>query len=254
MYRQTINNYLRSNGFKAFNLKAVLFDMDGVLYDSMPRHVVAWREAMAQNGIRMTAEDAYATEGMRGVDTIRLMAKQQLKADLSEAEAQKIYDLKSKLFHQSGEAPLMPHILELMQQIVAGGVKIGVVTGSGQRPLIARLQKDFGQFVSPEHIVTAYDVKRGKPFPDPYLMGMQKIGSMPCETMVVENAPKGVCSAVAARAFTVGVNSGPLPDEALKDEGANLVFASMGDLSTAWQQLSTNLAQANKPENCENRN
>ena len=66
-----ISHYLERNGFEAFCPKAVLFDMDGVLYNSMPNHAVAWQQSMAKFGIVMTREDAYATEGQRGVDTIR---------------------------------------------------------------------------------------------------------------------------------------------------------------------------------------
>lgn len=49
--------------------------MDGVLYDSMPNHAVAWQESMKQFDIHMTASDAYATEGARGIDTIQMMVK-----------------------------------------------------------------------------------------------------------------------------------------------------------------------------------
>jgi len=112
-----------------------------------------------------------------------------------------------------------------------------VVTGSGQRPLIARLLTDFGEFLDEQHIVTAYDVKRGKPHPDPYLMGMEKAGSEPWQTVVIENAPLGVQAGVAARAFTIAVNTGPLPDEVLTDKGADLLFNRMTDLSDKWNQL-----------------
>ena len=54
-------------------------------------------------------------------------------------------------------------------------MQVGVVTGSGQRPLIMRLLNDFGDFLDEAHIVTAYDVKRSKPNPDPYLMGLSLI-------------------------------------------------------------------------------
>lgn len=49
--------------------------MDGVLYNSMPNHAVAWQESMKQFDIHMTAADAYATEGARGIDTIKMMVK-----------------------------------------------------------------------------------------------------------------------------------------------------------------------------------
>ena len=70
-YRLAIKKYLEEHGFEALSPKAVLFDMDGVLYDSMPNHAIAWQESMARFGIQMSADDAYATEGARGVDTIR---------------------------------------------------------------------------------------------------------------------------------------------------------------------------------------
>ena len=216
-------------------IKAVLFDMDGVLYDSMKNHAVAWVQSMQKFGINMTADDAYATEGARGVDTIRYMVRQQQGREISEAEAQAMYDEKSRIFHSMPEAPIMPGILSLMEQIAADGISIGVVTGSGQRPLINRILRDFGDFVSPEHITTAYDVKRGKPNPDPYLIGLEKAGGLlPSEAMVVENAPLGIRAGVAAGIYTIAVNTGPLPDQVLLDAGANILFPDMQALSAAW--------------------
>ena len=219
-------------------IRAVLFDMDGVLYDSMRNHAAAWVQSMQKFGINMTADDAYATEGARGVDTIRYMVRQQKGIEISEAEAQEMYDEKSRIFHSMPEAPIMPGILSLMEQIDAAGISIGVVTGSGQRPLIARILRDFGRFVSPEHITTAYDVPRGKPHPDPYLIGMKKAGGLlPSEAIVVENAPLGVRAGIAAGCYTIAVNTGPLPDQVLLDAGASILFPSMPALSDAWKEV-----------------
>lgn len=238
MYALAIKKYLEEHGFEALRPKAVLFDMDGVLYDSMPNHAIAWQESMAQQGLQMTADDAYATEGARGVDTIRLMVKRQLGRVIDEAEAQRMYDVKSRIFHSLPEAPVMSGIRELMQKIKASGLQVGVVTGSGQRPLIQRILKDFGDYVDEAHITTAYDVERGKPNPDPYLMGLQKAGNLaPYEAIVVENAPLGVRAGYAARIFTVAVNTGPLPDEELLMAGANLIFPTMQEFCDHWHGL-----------------
>lgn len=218
--------------------KVVLFDMDGVLYDSMPNHAIAWQKAMQKFGIRMSAMDAYATEGMRGIDTIRIMVKEQQGRDISEAEAQEMYDEKTRQFGLLPTAPVMEGVISLMQKIRRDGLQIGIVTGSGQRPLIERALTDFRDFVDDRHIVTAYDVKHGKPAPDPYLMGLQKAGNLrPDQGIVVENAPLGVRAGVAARIFTVAVNSGPLPDSVLRDAGANLVFESMPAWRDAWNDF-----------------
>ena len=219
-------------------IKAVLFDMDGVLYDSMGNHAVAWVQSMKKFGIHMTADDAYATEGARGVDTIRYMVRQQQGREITEVESQLMYDEKTRIFHSMPEAPIMPGILSLMEQIHAAGITIGVVTGSGQRPLINRILRDFGKYVQIENITTAYDVKRGKPNPDPYLMGLQKAGHLqPSEAIVVENAPLGVRAGIAAGIYTIAVNTGPLPDQVLLDAGASILFPTMISLSEAWKGL-----------------
>lgn len=236
--KQAIKQYLEKHGFGQFSPKAVLFDMDGVLYDSMPNHAVAWQESMKTFGIEMTAEDAYATEGARGIDTIKMMVRKQQGRDISLEEAQRMYDEKTRLFHLMPESIIMPGILDLMEKIHEEGWQIGVVTGSGQRPLIERLLRDFNKYLDESRIVTAYDVKRGKPNPDPYLMGLEKAGRLnPWEAIVVENAPLGVHAGVAARIFTIAVNTGPLHDDALKSEGANLVFPTMPALAEQWEHL-----------------
>lgn len=221
-----------------FAPRAVMFDMDGVLYNSMPHHAVAWQESMKRFGMTMTAEDAYATEGARGIDTIRRFARQQLGKELTQEEAQRIYDVKTEIFHSMGDAPVFEGVIPLMQQIKASGLTVCIVTGSGQRPLIARLLRDFGEFIDKEHIVTAYDVKRGKPYPDPYLMGLEKSGKLqPWQGIVVENAPFGVQAGVAAHVFTVAVNSGPLPDQVLLDHHPDLLYQQISEFCDDWQQL-----------------
>ena len=156
-----ICKYLEEHGFGTFAPKAVLFDMDGVLYDSMPNHAVAWVESMRKFGITMTKADAYATEGARGIDTIRHFVKEQKGVDITLEEAQKMYDEKTRIFHEMPVAPIFEGVQELMRRIAAAGMTVNVVTGSGQRPLINRLLDDFGTYLDERHIVTAYDVKRG---------------------------------------------------------------------------------------------
>ena len=233
--KNEIKQYLKEHGFRHFSPKAVLFDMDGVLYDSMPLHAIAWQESMKKFGIHMTTADAYATEGARGIDTIRLFVKQQQGKDISLEEAQRMYDEKTRLFHAMLEAPIFDGVFSIMEKIQRSGMTVNVVTGSGQRPLIERLLHDFGHYLDENHITTAYDVKRGKPYPDPYLTGLRKAGNLqPNEGIVVENAPLGVRAGVSAGIFTVAINSGPLPDTSLLDEGANVLYNTMTQLVDDW--------------------
>lgn len=224
--------------------KVVLFDMDGVLYDSMPNHGVAWQRAMKEFGIHFTLEDSYATEGARGVDTIRKYAKAQLGKELSEEEAQQLYDVKAHYFHEMPEAKVFDGVIDLMQKIKESGLKIGIVTGSAQLPLIERVTRDFGEFVTKDQITTAYDVKRGKPNPDPYLMGLKKAGNyLPEEGIVVENAPLGVHAGSAAGCYTVAINSGPLADSVLLNEGANILFPTIRAFADNWECVLENLSK-----------
>lgn len=231
-------------GKTGVSLKVVLFDMDGVLYDSMPNHGVAWQRAMKEFGIHFTLEDSYATEGARGVDTIRKYAKAQLGKELSEEEAQQMYDVKARYFHEMPEAKVFDGVIDLMQKIKASGLKIGIVTGSAQLPLIERVTRDFGEFVTKDQITTAYDVKRGKPNPDPYLMGLKKAGNYaPAEGIVVENAPLGVHAGAAAGCYTVAINSGPLADSVLLNEGANILFPTIRAFADNWECVLENLSK-----------
>ena len=148
-----------------------------------------------------------------------------------------MYAHKSELFAACKPAELMPGIQQLMEQIKACGLKICIVTGSAQHVLLDKLESDLQGLVSKDLMVTAFDVKHGKPAPEPYLKGLEKCSVHPWEAMVVENAPLGVRAAVAAQCFTIAVNTGPLPDEMLTNEGANLIFPRMTALSDAWHSI-----------------
>ena len=237
---KAIQQYLERHGFGHLSPKAVLFDMDGVIYNSMPNHAKAWNEAMNSYGLNMPFSMAYEYEGMRGIETIKVITRQQWKREVSDEEATKMYQHKSRLFAthcQETPATIMPGIKSLMQQIKAQGMKICVVTGSGQHTLLDKLQNDFDGMVCKELMVTAFDVKNGKPNPEPYIIGMQKCGVDPWETIVIENAPLGVRAAYAAHCFTIAVNTGPLPAAMLIKEGADLVYPKMEMLSDDWQKL-----------------
>lgn len=233
-----VENYLKKHGFERFDPKVVLFDMDGTVYDSMHNHAVCWQKMMAEFGFDMPYADTYKYEGMRGVETIQLIVKAQQGRDISEEDAQKMYDEKARLFGLMPEAKIMDGTYCLMDKIKSAGMQIGIVTGSGQRPLINRLLHDFKGYIDEQHIVCAYDVKHGKPAPDPYLMGLKKAGNLhPWEGIVVENAPLGVRSGVSARLFTIALNSGPLPDKALSEQGADIVLPSMSNLCGRWEEI-----------------
>ena len=238
MPQQAIIKYTKAQGYDSLRLRAVLFDMDGVLYNSMTYHAKAWHRAMAQFGYDLPEDEVYMHEGRTGHSTINLVSRRQHGVEVSDERVSEIYKVKSDLFNEFPPAEPMPGALSLLRQLKEQGLKILIVTGSGQCSLLDKLNHDYPDIFRRELMVTAFDVKHGKPHPEPYLMGMQKGGLRPDECIVVENAPLGVRAAKAAGIFTVAVNTGPLPDGALLDEGADLLYPSMQALSDAWGELS----------------
>ena len=79
---------MKKHGFEEMNLKAVLFDMDGVLFDSMPNHALAWSEGMKKYGLPMTKEEAYMHESRTGAGTINILAQRTWGRDATEEEKQ----------------------------------------------------------------------------------------------------------------------------------------------------------------------
>lgn len=237
MFEKEKEQYLKKHGFEAIRLKAVLFDMDGVLFDSMPNHAYSWSHSMTQFGLHMTPEEAYMHEGRTGAGTINILAQRYWGRDATEEEKQTIYKAKSELFSKCPEAEKMPGAHDLLEKVKADGLTPIVVTGSGQLSLLDRLNHNFPNIFRRELMVTSFDVKFGKPNSEPYLMGLQKGKIDPWEGIVVENAPLGIQAASAARIFTIAVNTGPLPDQVLLDAGADLLFPSMQALCEHWEEV-----------------
>ncbi len=217
-------------------LKAVLFDMDGVLFDSMPNHAYAWSHAMTQFGLEMTAYEAYLHEGRTGSGTINILAQRYWGRDATEEELERIYAAKAEVFNTLPEPKPMPGALEALTAAKELGCMIVLVTGSAQTSLLQRLEEHYPGFFRQELMVTGFDVKRGKPDPEPYLMGLQKAGIKAEEAVVVENAPLGVESAHRAGIFTIAANTGPLEDSLLKEAGADIVVPGLMDVARLFQK------------------
>ena len=203
-------------------LKAVLFDMDGVLFNSMPYHSEAWHKVMKSHGLTLSREEAYMHEGRTGAATINIVFQRELGREATQEEIESIYQEKSVLFNSYAEAE---------------GLTPMVVTGSGQLSLLERLEHNFPGMFHKELMVTAFDVKYGKPNPEPYLMALKKGGLKADEAVVVENAPLGVEAGHKAGIFTIAVNTGPLDGQVLLDSGADLLLPSMQALCEAWDGL-----------------
>ncbi|MDR0825574.1 MAG: HAD-IA family hydrolase [Prevotella sp.] len=236
--------YLNKNNYLKFNLKAVLFDMDGVLYDSMKWHAKSWKETMDEFHIPSIPEEFYQYEGMVGSHTINLLMNREKGRNASREEIESIYKRKTELFSECNDGSLIPYAYDFVKKVHDEGLTCVIVTGSGQPTLINKVENNFPGLFKKELMVTAFDVKHGKPHPEPYLMGLTKAGHLkPNEAIVVENAPRGVEAAVAAGIFTIAINTGPMPDDVLWKSGANIVLPSMKALYDEWNELSGMIEQ-----------
>ncbi len=236
MITQELKEYLKKNDFSTLKVKALFFDMDGVLFDSMPNHASAWHQAMKEYGIEFSHYDAYKNEGQPGLDTIRISFEQQKKQTPTEQECKKIYKRKGELFSKLGKPNTIPYASEMIQLATQKGLDVFIVTGSAHQDLLENLLNHFPS-IKKENVISALNIKRGKPHPEPYLKALELSGLQPSEAIVIENAPLGVQASSAAKIFTIAINTGPLDKEILLENGANVVFDSMEALFKSWNQL-----------------
>lgn len=216
------------------SLKAYFFDMDGVLFDSMPNHAIAWEEVMKQHQLPFTAYDCYLNEGRTGESVIREAMWTARNRDATPDEIATIYAEKSAYFtmleQKSGGTPTISGVADVLQYIQSRGHQIWVVTGSGMRSLLDNLNAVLPPVFQRDRMITAFDVVKGKPDPEPYLKAWERSGLTKEQCVVIENAPLGVRSAKAAGLTVYAVNTGILTREDLLQAGADKVFDSMQEL------------------------
>ena len=219
--------------------KAYFFDMDGVLFDSMPRHAIAWEEVMKQHGLPFTAYDCYINEGRTGESVIREAFQKALGRDATQEEVKTIYAEKSAYYHQllQTTTPTIPGIEDVLQFVKHQGHQIWVVTGSGMRTLLDSLNTVFPSLFQQDQMITAFDVTHGKPHPEPYLKAWERSGLAKEQCVVIENAPLGIRSGKAAGLTVYAVNTGILTKEDLAQ--ADKVFDNMTDLLAFLQASPT---------------
>lgn len=234
---EALARFLSVRHYSRFSLKAVLFDMDGVLFDSMKNHTLAWHKAVSGEGIPCERNEFYRYEGSTGAGTIHSLFQRTYGRNATPGEVDRIYGEKSRYFNEMAEPEPMPGAKEILEQVVGAGLKPVLVTGSGQNSLLERLEKIYPATFLPEYRVTAFDVRNGKPHPEPYLKGLEKAGVRAWEALVIENAPLGVEAAHHAGIFTIAVNTGPLSEESLWEAGADRVYPDMPALSADFQEI-----------------
>lgn len=235
-FQKAFSKYLRTLD-TPFHWKCIFFDMDGVLFDSMPYHATAWLKTFEEEGLKINPDEPYLNEGSTALYTARKMFRKYRNQEVGPEIAEKIKLRKHEIMATLPTANIMPHMPELLQETTNHGIDNWVVTGSGQAILLDRIEKEFNGSLHRHKMITAHDVKVGKPHPEPYLQAMLKSGYSQSEALVVENAPLGIESAKAAGLFTIAINTGPLDADVLYHSGADIVFDSSFELFENFETL-----------------
>lgn len=185
-------------------LKAVLFDMDGVVTDSMPWHYQCWTEVFRRRNVNLTKEELYKREGEKGLYSVLNIFEEKGK-DISREEAMKMLSEKEEMFRSMAKVKLFDGVEDFIQRISASDTLTALVTGTSMKELHRLLpesvQKSFNA------IVTGDMLEKGKPEPDPYLKGIELLGVEAISTAAVENAPLGILSAKRAGIYTIAVQT-----------------------------------------------
>jgi beta-phosphoglucomutase len=211
--------------------RAMVFDMDGVVLDSMPTHLLTWQRTLAPLGIELRADDLYPLEGIPTAPTAQRLTERFLGRACSDEEAHRLAEAKRTLFRQLFEPALVPGVGPLLHDLHGRGYRLGLVTGSA-RSLVDESLPPFGIADLFDTIVTSDQVSWGKPDPEPYRIAATRLGLPSAECLVVENAPLGIQSAKAAGMVCVALET-TLPAEQLSAAAADQVFPDASALH-AW--------------------
>ena len=220
------------------NLQAVLLDMDGVVLDSPPLHLLTWQQTLEPLGVELTAEVLFPLEGTPTELTAQKLTKILQGRACSDQEAQRLAAKKRELFREIFQPAFVPGIAPLLHDLKGRGYRLGLVTGSA-RSVVDESLAPTGYADLFEVVVTGDDVSRGKPDPEPYQNAARQLSVPPADCLVVENAPLGIEAAWAAGMDCVALAT-TLPISQLS--AAEQVFADTAELRSwilsRWRDMS----------------
>lgn len=218
-------------------MKAIIFDMDGVLVDSMPYHAEAWIQAFATASIDVEKREIYELEGSNHMQTVDIIFRRSGRIPTNK-DAEELSKKKIDIFNKIEHVRPFDGIKELLAEL-APKYSLAVVSGSNHNTVHELIDTFFpGTF---KVIIDGDDVKKSKPDPEPYLMAVEKLQVLKEECIVIENAPLGIRSAKSAGLRCIAVVE-YLGRESLKE--ADIIVESHRELSGAIQaeERSSNMA------------
>jgi HAD superfamily hydrolase (TIGR01509 family) len=216
-------------------VRALIFDLDGTLVDTVYAHVFAWQRALAEAEMPIEGWKIHRRIGMSGGLFTRAVARE-VGRPLTSEEAEGIQTRHGEFFRELlPERRPLPGAVELLRELREGGVPHGIAT-SGRRPEIDASIEALG--VGGETVVVARgDVARAKPEPDLFLACGERIGVQPDECYVVGDAVWDLLAARRARMLSVGLLSGGYGEDELTRAGAFRVYRDADELRESLDEL-----------------
>lgn len=209
---------------ESVSTKAVIFDVDGVLVDSYQPHFESWRVVLAEMGVEFTEADFRATFGRTSLDIIH-----ELYGDMSEEEARRVDDCKEALYRDiiREEFPAVDGAAELIDALAEAGFALAVGSSGPSENVLLTLDC-LGRREKFCAVVTRMDVTRGKPDPQVFQIGAERLGVPPQWCAVIEDARPGIEAANRAEMASIAL-TGTATREQLSH--AMLVVDSLRELS-----------------------
>ena len=210
------------------NIKAIIFDMDGVLVDSEPLHQKVEFEVCREFGMKVREEELDRFRGTKLEDIYSFVIK---KYGTGNESIEKMIERKIEIYlkYALREMKLIEGVSEFLEKLRASGKYSYALTTSGRKvqqdQILAKVKLD--KFFP--IIVTADDVTRGKPDPEAYLITTEKLKELPENCLVIEDSDNGIISAKAAGCQTCGIPTS-LPRECLEKAGADLIVSNFKEL------------------------
>ena len=216
-------------------MKALIFDLDGTLIDTVYAHVFAWQRALAEAGLPIDGWRIHRRIGMSGGLFARAVAREAGRA-LDDAELEMIQQRHGALFRELlPERRPLPGARELLQFLRNEGVPHGIAT-SGRRPEIDASLEALG--VPPEMVVVDRgDVLRAKPEPDLFLACQERLGVEIRDCYVVGDAVWDLLAARRAGMLSVGLLTGGYGEDELLAAGAFRVYRAADELLASIDEL-----------------
>jgi HAD superfamily hydrolase (TIGR01549 family) len=208
---------------------AFLFDLDGTLVDSVYQHVLAWREALDQEGIDLSVWRIHRKIGMSG-GLFTNMLLRETGVDFDQAHLEQLQRLHAEAYKRNrSQVRPLPGARALLTTLTNAGIPWAIATSGRLEtagPVLETLGIDFGR----TPVVTRDQVKYAKPEPDLFLTAASQLGVAIETATVVGDSVWDMLAARRARALGIGLLSGGYGMEELERAGAYRVFEDPADL------------------------